>query len=95
MDFSFLHAADLHLGSPFLGLSSNDEELARRVAAASREAFEELVDQAICRQVKVRCHCRGHLRWRLERHNHRSFLQPANGPAGERRNSRLQGAWQP
>jgi DNA repair exonuclease SbcCD nuclease subunit len=52
MDFSFLHAADLHLGSPFLGLSSNDEELARRVAAASREAFEELVDQAICRQVK-------------------------------------------
>ena len=52
MDFSFLHAADLHLGSPFLGLSSNDEELARRVAAASREAFEELVDQAISRQVK-------------------------------------------
>jgi exonuclease SbcD len=52
MNFSFLHAADLHLGSPFLGLSSNDEELARRVAAASREAFEELVDQAISRQVK-------------------------------------------
>jgi len=52
MDFSFIHAADLHLGSPFLGLSSNDEELARRVAAASREAFEELVDQAIGRQVK-------------------------------------------
>jgi exonuclease SbcD len=52
MGFSFLHTADLHLGSPFLGLSSNDEELARRVAAASREAFEELVDQAISRQVK-------------------------------------------
>jgi predicted phosphodiesterase len=52
MSFSFLHAADLHLGSPFLGLSSNDEELARRVAAASREAFEELIDQAISRQVK-------------------------------------------
>jgi DNA repair exonuclease SbcCD nuclease subunit len=52
MDFSFLHSADLHLGSPFLGLSSNDEELARRVAAASREAFEELVEQAISRQVK-------------------------------------------
>jgi DNA repair exonuclease SbcCD nuclease subunit len=45
MDFSFLHVADLHLGSPFLGLSSNDEELARRVAGASREAFEELIDQ--------------------------------------------------
>src|SRR5664280_50352 len=42
MDFSFLHAADLHLGSPFLGLSSTDEELACRVASASREAFEGL-----------------------------------------------------
>jgi DNA repair exonuclease SbcCD nuclease subunit len=52
MDFSFLHAADLHLGSPFLGLSSNDEELARGVSAACREAFEELIDQAIRRQVK-------------------------------------------
>jgi DNA repair exonuclease SbcCD nuclease subunit len=52
MDFSFLHAADLHLGSPFLGLSSNDEELARGISAASREAFEELIDQAISRQVK-------------------------------------------
>ena len=51
MEFSFLHAADLHLGSPFLGLSSTDEDLARRVASASREAFEELVDQAISRQV--------------------------------------------
>src|ERR1035437_8657283 len=51
MEFFFLHAADLHLGSPFLGLSSTDEDLARRVASASREAFEELVDQAISRQV--------------------------------------------
>ena len=51
MDFSFLHAADLHLGSPFLGLSSTDQELAQRVASASREAFVELVDQAISRKV--------------------------------------------
>ena len=51
MDFSFLHTADLHLGSPFLGLSSTDEELARLVSSASREAFEELVAQAIERQV--------------------------------------------
>jgi len=34
--FSFLHAADLHLGSPFEGLSLKDEELARRFAGASR-----------------------------------------------------------
>jgi len=52
MDFTFIHAADLHLGSPFLGLSSSDEELARRVAAASREAFEELVEQAMSLRVK-------------------------------------------
>ena len=47
MNFSFLHAADLHLGSPFIGLSSSDPELARRVASASREALEDLVTRAI------------------------------------------------
>ena len=51
MDFSFLHTADLHLGSPFLGLSSTDEGLARLVSSASREAFEELVAQAIDRRI--------------------------------------------
>jgi DNA repair exonuclease SbcCD nuclease subunit len=51
MDFSFIHAADLHLGSPFLGLSSEDPELAKRVASASREAFEDLVTEAINRAV--------------------------------------------
>jgi exonuclease SbcD len=52
MDFSFIHAADLHLGSPFLGLASDDQELAKRVASASREAFEDLVSEAIDRQVR-------------------------------------------
>jgi exonuclease SbcD len=47
MNFSFLHAADLHLGSPLLGLTSKDEAVARRFAAANREAFSELVRQAI------------------------------------------------
>jgi len=45
--FTFLHAADLHLGSPFLGLSLKDEDLARRFASASRDAFEALVAAAI------------------------------------------------
>src|SRR5882757_4634702 len=45
--FTFLHAADLHLGSPFVGLSLKDEELARRFASASREAFGNLVQAAI------------------------------------------------
>src|ERR1700730_2668309 len=49
--FSFLHAADLHLGSPFEGLSLKDEELARRFAAASREAFRALVDAALAEKV--------------------------------------------
>src|ERR1035437_1743022 len=47
MSFSFLHAADLHLGSPFSGLTLKDEAVAKRFAAASREAFSSLVETAI------------------------------------------------
>lgn len=47
MAFTFLHAADLHLGSPFQGLATRDADLARRFAAASREAFHDLVDRAL------------------------------------------------
>jgi DNA repair protein SbcD/Mre11 len=47
MNFTFLHAADLHLGSPMVGLSSKDPDVARRFAAANREAFAELVERAI------------------------------------------------
>jgi len=47
MDFTFLHAADLHLGSPLSGLALKDEDVARRFAAASREAFTDLVTQSI------------------------------------------------
>lgn len=45
--FTFVHAADLHLGSPFSGLALKDEMVARRFAEASRRAFEELVTQAV------------------------------------------------
>jgi DNA repair exonuclease SbcCD nuclease subunit len=45
--FSFIHAADLHLGSPFSGLALKDEQVARQFAAAGREAFSDLVTQAI------------------------------------------------
>jgi DNA repair exonuclease SbcCD nuclease subunit len=44
---SFLHCADLHLGSPFIGLALKDETVARRFAAASRDAFSSLVTNAI------------------------------------------------
>lgn len=45
--FRFLHAADLHLGSPFSGLAVKDAELAERFAKATRDAFSELVGRAI------------------------------------------------
>lgn len=47
MNFRFLHAADLHLGSPFLGLAQKDEGVAARFAEASRSAFEDLVTKAL------------------------------------------------
>ena len=47
MNFRFLHAADLHLGSPFLGLAQKDSEVAVRFARASRTAFEDLVTKAL------------------------------------------------
>lgn len=49
--FSFIHAADLHLGSPFQGLTLKDAELAALFVEASRKAFTTLVDQAIEREV--------------------------------------------
>ena len=47
MNFTFLHASDLHLGSPLIGLTLKDEAVARRFAAASRDAFSDLVTRAI------------------------------------------------
>ena len=49
--FSFIHAADLHLGSPLSGLAARDPEIARRLASAGRQAFEDLVSLAIARAV--------------------------------------------
>jgi UDP-2,3-diacylglucosamine pyrophosphatase LpxH len=45
--FRFIHAADLHLGSPFRGLATKDATVAQRFAEAIRTAFSNLVDQAI------------------------------------------------
>lgn len=46
-DFTFLHAADLHIDSPLVGLSRKSVEQAQKVADASREAFEKLISLAI------------------------------------------------
>ena len=45
--YKFLHAADLHLGSPFQGLAVKDADIARRFADASRKAFSTLVARAV------------------------------------------------
>lgn len=45
--FSFVHAADLHLDSPLLGLAGKSVDFAARVEAASRAAFDNLVALAI------------------------------------------------
>ena len=51
MTFSFIHAADLHLGSPLVGIAARDPDLAARLAAASRDAFTALIDKAIAHRV--------------------------------------------
>ncbi len=45
--FRFLHAADLHLDSPLLGLSQRSRQFAARIDDASRRAFDNLIDLAI------------------------------------------------
>jgi DNA repair exonuclease SbcCD nuclease subunit len=47
MMFKFLHAADLHLDSPLLGLASKSADYAARIDRASRDAFEALITLTI------------------------------------------------
>jgi len=47
----FIHTADLHLDSPLRGLSSYADAPAERLRTATREAFQNLVTQAIDEQV--------------------------------------------
>lgn len=49
--FRFIHAADLHLGSPFQGLAMKDAAVADIFLEASRKAFTALVDQAVEHEV--------------------------------------------
>ena len=51
-EFRFLHAADLHLDSPLLGLRGKSGDFASRVEQASRTAFERLVTMAIERRCR-------------------------------------------
>jgi DNA repair protein SbcD/Mre11 len=47
MRFSFIHAADLHIDSPFAGLGVKDPVVAERFAKAGRRAVEALVKEAV------------------------------------------------
>ena len=50
MRFRFVHAADLHLDTPFEGLAARDARIARLLQDASLEAFDQVVDLALARQ---------------------------------------------
>lgn len=50
-EFRFLHAADVHLDSPLLGLSRYDGIPIAEVRGATRAAFDNLVDRAIAEAV--------------------------------------------
>ncbi len=47
MTFKFLHAADIHLDSPLVGLSAYEGAPAEQLRAATREAFVNVVNLAI------------------------------------------------
>lgn len=49
-DFCFVHAADLHLGSPFAGLSAENSEVADVADAATFAAFDNILQLAISRE---------------------------------------------
>jgi len=51
MHIKFLHAADLHLGSPFKGLHNVNPNLGKKLRKASFVAFDNMVNAAIQEQV--------------------------------------------
>lgn len=50
--FSFVHTADLHLDSPFTGLTVRDERIGQALRSATFEAFDALVQLCIDRNVQ-------------------------------------------
>ena len=52
--FSFIHAADLHLDSPFIGigrLSESHSRIAEQLREATFKAFDSVIDLCIDRKV--------------------------------------------
>jgi DNA repair protein SbcD/Mre11 len=52
-EWCFVHAADLHLDTPFAGIARLDGDLAARLQRASLEAFEALVDLTLERDAAM------------------------------------------
>lgn len=52
MKFRFTHAADLHLDTPFTGISIDSPEIANHLANASLDAFDSLVNLTIAKEAK-------------------------------------------
>lgn len=53
VEFRVLHCADLHLNSPFIGLSKLDSEAGQHLREATFASFRQVIDQAISRQVDL------------------------------------------
>jgi len=51
VDFRFVHTGDIHLDSPLKGLAGQDGPAAELIRTATRQAFANLVDQAIAEEV--------------------------------------------
>ncbi len=49
--FRFIHTADIHIDSPLIGLTRHEGSAAERIRSATREAFDNLIGQAIDEQV--------------------------------------------
>jgi len=49
--FRFIHTADVHIDSPLIGLTRHEGAVAERIRSATREAFDNLIGQAIDEQV--------------------------------------------
>lgn len=49
--FRFIHTADVHIDSPLIGLTRHEGAAAERIRSATREAFDNLIGQAIDEQV--------------------------------------------
>ena len=50
-EFSFIHTADLHLDSPFKGISEVNEEISLELTEATFKAFNKIIDLCIEKQV--------------------------------------------